>query len=608
MLSEESKAALDAVIAPIQRRKKSKFLTSTKFTQPAPPKGIPTVTEALGDLPIVGGTIRRGAEAIEKGSQNVQETVRGFMHGNEKQQMDYVNKRLAEKGLTVEDIPEDQREQTIANIAKQMPAGQGLNPGVAAFKIGGDAIGATANAVQAPLEPAAELMVNTVKNYYGNKIREVNIEAGRDPDEAIENIQNYFGEKAAGLAEGWQSFKENNPNIAATAEGSAGYVNAFLTFGIGGKTVKETANITKKTLPELKELATAPIKKGKGLISEATGTASKARSAQVIEETRPTFKGAEAAVEKNIEATARRKATKEGLMSDYKVAEKTTGEKVVPKFTGESTKFAKEGAHKRVVAEFWDNPKAILDKGDLADYAIKISDMSPSGGTSYRAVADLRKYVVENTSKKFAQLSDSYSTAKKALFESATPEAKNAAKAQIDKIGKAMDAEIKNLSGNTVDGQVFRDGLESVLLEQKVPLVRSPITEITKKDLDRILKENPNDPRVQQYLDDLKTESAFKAEKTSRDTVLKLKRKIMDGGTVKEPSVRKMLLEDGISNDFTAEGDLLRSVLPEALVKDIVKSRVITEKNMKAIAIKLAEAYGIGKVVEFASGSDVPFF
>lgn len=75
---------------------------------------------------------------------------------------------------------------------------------------------------------------------------------------------------------------------------------------------------------------------------------------------------------------------------------------------------------------------------------------------------------------------------------------------QKDATGKAMSNEIGKLRGKTIDGARFRKNLEGVLGEQGITITRTPETRINRQALDEIIELNPNDPRVQQIVEDRK--------------------------------------------------------------------------------------------------------
>ena len=210
---------LEAIIAPIQRQKKSKFKTRADFdlektpqqAKPAEtPKSFPSPAEALSKVPIIGGIAKRVGEAINKGSEGVRESA-----------------ELMQKG-------------------EINPAHAGIN---AALKTSG----AVAEAAWAPISPLVEKAVGFVASYPKGMARDItNIYsaiAGKDPDETVENIKTKFGEAGSTVADAWGNFKETHPAAADSAEGAAGFLNFALTF-LGGKVSKKV--IEETTVPAIR--------------------------------------------------------------------------------------------------------------------------------------------------------------------------------------------------------------------------------------------------------------------------------------------------------------------------------------------------------------------
>lgn len=390
-----------------------------------------------------------------------------------------------------------------------------------------------------------------------------------------------------------------------------------------------SAEAAPKIIKKTGEVIASPVTGTKKVVREATGKAARERQIAVAEETRATFKGAEAKKVQFEEAKVRKKSSESELLKEKGKVETVTGEKATPDFS--KTKFANKRVQKEVSDTFLNNTDEVIDKGDLANNALKLSEMTPTGGQSQFAASKVRKYVLDNTSPKFAKLNDEFADTSRAIsilndnikFKTAiniqdlTPKLrgevskikgltfKEAEKAKFDllnklrkektAIGKSMDAEIKNLSGQTVDGAKFRTGLEDTLSEQGVTISREPITKLNKKELDEIIKNNPDDPRVQQLIQDRKIVEAGKPSKIAAS----LQGKIIKDGNPDLAKIKELILQI----EKTPEGDLLRQILPEDLIKEITKNRIITKKN----AIKLGGLILGGKILEKASGFDVPF-
>jgi len=577
---------LEAIIEPISRQKKSKFKTRADFQkiQPTQPVEAPEATpeaqqaqQRISERGILGGLVHpiqsfKDIGAVEAGQPQATE------------------QQLAEKRAKAE--------QTI----ESSPTLKSLFGAVSSVEKG--EARAIPQAISAAATAPIEIAAGTIAGIPQVATEAVDfiargIELGMTPVELVIALSKGELPERGFITKGTEKIADAGSNFTEFLEGLVGLKESPLT-----EAGEYLSPLPAAKLAQSKKL-TKPFTKVKKMVSEATGTAGKTRGARVIEETSKTFEGAAAKESKFVEAKARAKTASSELLKEGGKTETVVGEKVTADFS--KTKFANKKVQNEVTERFMNNTDKIIDRGDLANNALKLSEMTPTGGQSNFAATKIRKYILDNTSQKFAKLSDEFSEASRAIdvidtkafvnSRSITQEMKlsDSMKARIAKIknpsdkkalieellsekksiGTAMDAEIKNLSGQTIDGNTFRSGLEGTLKEQGVILKREPVSQINKKDLDAIIKENPDDPRVQQLLQDQKTIDAGKPSKTAAS----LERKIIKDGNPDLEKTKQLLLQ----MKPTEEGDLLRSILPKDLVEDIVKSRTITPEKWKLV-------------------------
>jgi hypothetical protein len=395
----------------------------------------------------------------------------------------------------------------------------------------------------------------------------------------------------------------------------AGVIGKVLSKALGKKSTKVGTDVVDEVTEKKTKKSILPEKRA-GQIKE-----------EVIESTEEAFRGATKQKESYDVAKIRSKDTSKELLKEFGKQEEILGQKSVPSFA--KTKFKNTAVQKDVIDTFLNETDELIDRADIADNVLRLSEKIPTGGQSNFAASQVRKKLIESTSPEFAALSDEFadiSGAIRAVEDNSFAKAKSIAQEmrlppEIKKrisgvksneqkralleelilekrtIGSNMSNEIERLRGQYIDGYSFRMGVEDLLENQKISIKKEPITTINKKDLDEIISTNPDDPRVIQLLEDQKILSTLEP----KSAAFNLQGKVFDAqGKFQEKKVFDLLTQE----KTTPEGALLRELLPKDLIDDITKKRVLTKKRVELIKgaiVGAAGTIGIGLTARLAT-------
>lgn len=380
----------------------------------------------------------------------------------------------------------------------------------------------------------------------------------------------------------------------------------------GGGAIMGVAKSLEKWIPDIsktskKAIDIAPDKELEraGILGEITGKGAKLRQKQV-----------ETLTKKARDEGVLGKELKKGVVSQKVQLKKDLGERKAidkTKMSLDVSKagFAKTAVQKDIMETFLDSTDELVDRADIARTAKRLSEKTPSGGGSYKAASKMRRKLIESTSKAYAALNDTYanfSNAINVLDTNAFLNSKSIAKAnrlpkellkRIDnvkddvakkdlmnnlmnersKIGQSMDDEILRLEGQTMDGDILRDGLTKELKSQNVSIKTEtrPVRQV-RRTIDEIINEFKDDPEVVTFLKDKKTLEKLNPKQIDAELAGMIQNK---QGAYSEKKVFELLSQT--TEETKEAGKRLKELLPKKLVDDIIKNRPITHASKRVI-------------------------
>jgi hypothetical protein len=377
------------------------------------------------------------------------------------------------------------------------------------------------------------------------------------------------------------------------------------------KGILEAKLITEKGVNVVKSKIVKPIEIIKDITEPVTGSRAKKLINEVEKVTKNIF-------DENIANERVLKLTEDEIELSYKkITEKfrketiITGKKVDLDFS--KSDFANDKVPQEVFDNFINTTETVFDKGWLANNARKISDMSPSSGSSYKAAKDIKGIILENTSPKYIKLNNAYSDTSDALKLLIDPRSNiflsikdlpedlaskvvdvlkpkaieekikliEELKAQKTNLGEAMGIESKNLAKEPADINKIREELLAKFKEKRIEIKETDIVKKQTNKLEDILKNHSDDIDVKEFNELLKLKSSLKIDPVA----LNLKKLIYSKtGKINIKNVKELIEQS--ANAATPEGDLIKKILGEDII-EITKHKFISPELAKSISDKI---------------------